>query len=141
MQPVECGPRFPRYLCLSSGVELTPASVHPGMPSARTHKTLETSFKGTTPATTAICTVCCVMVVHAPPRAQRCATMEPGPDVCMADGKAGPLPSMAWARPTQHLVPFTSLHSEPSSHAVSSSASLHLWLDATWGQLVITPRR
>ena len=32
-----CGPRFPRYLCLSSGAELTPASVNPGMPSARTH--------------------------------------------------------------------------------------------------------
>ena len=28
--------RFPRYLCLSSGAELTPASVNPGMPSART---------------------------------------------------------------------------------------------------------
>jgi len=32
-----CGPRFPRYLCLSSGAELTPASVNPGMPNARTH--------------------------------------------------------------------------------------------------------
>ena len=31
------GPRFPRYLCLSSGAELTPASVNPGMPNARTH--------------------------------------------------------------------------------------------------------
>jgi len=31
-----CGPRFPRYLCLSSGAELTPASVNPGTPSART---------------------------------------------------------------------------------------------------------
>ena len=31
-----CGPRFPRPLGLSSGAELTPASVNPGMPSART---------------------------------------------------------------------------------------------------------
>ena len=42
MQPV-VPDRFPRYRCLSSGAELTPASVNPGMPSARTQLVSEKS--------------------------------------------------------------------------------------------------
>ena len=49
------GPRFPQYLCLSSGAELTPAAVNPGMPSAHTHRERQFAISCATAAAAILC--------------------------------------------------------------------------------------